>query len=45
MTEILEAIASAWAATSQLEIVSVAAGLLYVILAARENIWLSLIHI
>ena len=39
MTEILEAIASAWAATSQLEIVSVAAGLLYVILAARENIW------
>ncbi|MBX2847395.1 MAG: nicotinamide riboside transporter PnuC [Acidiferrobacterales bacterium] len=39
MSEFLEAIAAAWAATSQLEIVSVVFGLLYVILAARENIW------
>jgi len=37
--EIVESIATAWAATSPLEIVSVAFGLLYVILAARENIW------
>lgn len=32
-------LAEAWQATSQLEVVSVAFGLAYVILAARENIW------
>ena len=39
MTEIIEAISTAWAMTSYLEIVSVVFGLLYIILAARENIW------
>lgn len=39
MSEVLQAITTAWAETSQLEIVSVVFGLLYVILAARENIW------
>lgn len=39
MIEILQAITSAWAVTSQLEIVSVVFGLIYIILAARENIW------
>ncbi len=39
MTETIQSIAAAWAATSQLEIVSVVFGLIYVILAARENIW------
>lgn len=35
----LEKLASAWQATSHLEIISVAFGLAYVILAARENSW------
>ena len=35
----LEAIITAWHATSTLEIVSVLFGLAYVILAARENVW------
>jgi len=39
MIGVFEAIAVAWAATSPLEIVSVVFGLIYVILAARENIW------
>ena len=39
MQELIAAIAGAWTATSQLEIVSVLFGLAYVILAARENIW------
>lgn len=39
MSDALTAIATAWAATSNLEIVSVIFGLIYVILAARENIW------
>lgn len=39
MSETLQAIEVAWAGTSQLEIVSVVFGLIYVILAARENIW------
>lgn len=39
MTDLFEAVIEAWAATSGLEIVSVAFGLLYIILAARENLW------
>ena len=39
MTEILTALELAWQAISSLEIVSVAFGLAYVILATRENIW------
>lgn len=39
MTDIVSAVADAWQATSALEVVSVAAGLAYVLLAARENIW------
>ena len=39
MSDLFNAVVTAWAATSQLEIVSVVFGLLYVILAARENIW------
>ncbi len=35
----LDKIVSAWQVTSQLEVVSVAFGLTYVILAARENSW------
>ena len=35
----IEALAVAWSATSNLELVSVLFGLLYVILAARENAW------
>ena len=35
----IDAIAAAWAQTSQLEIISVVFGLAYVILAARENPW------
>ena len=35
----IEALLNAWAATSNLEIVSVVFGLLYVVLAARENPW------
>lgn len=35
----LEQLSQAWQATSQLEIVSVAFGLAYVLLAARENSW------
>lgn len=39
MTEFLATLIAAWQATSGLEIISVAFGLAYVILAARENIW------
>lgn len=39
MSELLIAVNSAWESTSHLEMVSVFFGLLYVILAARENIW------
>ena len=35
----IDVLLAAWANTSQLEIVSVAFGLIYVILAARENAW------
>ncbi|MBT8115053.1 MAG: nicotinamide riboside transporter PnuC [Arenicella sp.] len=39
MTDILLAVSEAWQATSKLEFISVLAGLAYIILAARENIW------
>lgn len=39
MQDLIASIAVAWAGTSQLEIVSVVFGLVYVVLAARENIW------
>ena len=39
MTDFLSALQQAWLNTSQLEAVSVAFGLAYVILAARENSW------
>lgn len=39
MQDLTASIALAWAATSTLEVVSVFFGLVYVILAARENIW------
>ncbi|NND00311.1 MAG: nicotinamide mononucleotide transporter [Gammaproteobacteria bacterium] len=39
MTEFVQAANQAWQATSQLEMVSVAFGLAYLLLAARENIW------
>lgn len=39
MTELLNSLCDAWAATSNLEIISVAFGLLYIVLAARENSW------
>jgi len=38
-SDVMAQIAAAWSATSHLEIVSVVFGLIYVILAARENIW------
>lgn len=39
MSEALTAVSFAWQATSTLEIVSVVFGLIYIVLAARENIW------
>lgn len=39
MQDLIASIGVAWAGTSQLEIVSVVFGLVYVVLAARENIW------
>ena len=39
MNEALNSIAAAWSATGNLEIVSVVFGLVYIFLAARENIW------
>jgi nicotinamide mononucleotide transporter len=39
MQDLIVSIGAAWAGTSQLEIVSVLFGLVYVVLAARENIW------
>jgi nicotinamide mononucleotide transporter len=39
MQDLIASIAAAWSGTSQLEIVSVAFGVVYVVLAARENIW------
>ena len=35
----LESLASAWQATSTLEIISVLFGIAYIVLAARENVW------
>lgn len=39
MTEFLTSLNAAWAATSNTEIIAVAFGLIYIILAAKENIW------
>jgi nicotinamide mononucleotide transporter len=39
MTEFLKSLSAAWAATSHIEIVAVVFGLIYIILAAKENIW------
>jgi len=39
MSEFLSAVVEAWTATSNTEIVAVAFGLIYIILAAKENIW------
>ena len=39
MQDLIASIGVAWAGTSQLEIVSVVFGLVYVVLATRENIW------
>jgi nicotinamide mononucleotide transporter len=39
MTEFLTSLNAAWAATSNVEIVAVVFGLIYIILAAKENIW------
>ncbi len=39
MSELVSAVATAWQATSALEVISVAFGLIYIILAAREKIW------
>lgn len=39
MSEFLNAVIEAWAATSYTEIVAVVFGLIYIILAAKENIW------
>ena len=39
MTEFVSSISIAWAATSNLEIVSVIFGLVYIVLAAKENAW------
>ena len=39
MNDIVNTIAAAWAVTTSLEIISVIFGLIYVYLAARENIW------
>jgi len=39
MSEFVSGLSSAWAATSNIEIVAVMFGLLYIILAARENSW------
>lgn len=39
MQDLIGPIGVAWTGTSQLEIVSVVFGLVYVVLAARENIW------
>jgi len=39
MTEFLDGVQAAWAATGNIEIIAVLFGLAYVILAARENSW------
>ena len=39
MSEFLNAVIEAWAATSHTEIVAVVFGLIYIVLAAKENIW------
>ena len=39
MNETLNAISLAWAATSHIEIIAVAFGLAYIVLAAKENSW------
>jgi len=39
MTEFLIGVQSAWAATSNIEIIAVIFGLAYIVLAARENSW------
>lgn len=38
-TELLSGLSAAWAATSNIEIVAVVFGLIYIILAAKENVW------
>lgn len=39
MTDFLTSLNAAWAATSHLEMVAVLFGLIYIILAAKENVW------
>ena len=39
INEFLIGLGNAWAATSNIEIVAVAFGLIYIILAAKENVW------
>ena len=39
INEFLIGLGDAWAATSNIEIVAVAFGLIYIILAAKENVW------
>ncbi len=39
MSDFLNGLSSAWAATSHIEIVAVVFGLIYIILAAKENVW------
>lgn len=39
MTDFLTSLEMAWAATSHIEIVAVLFGLIYIILAAKENVW------
>lgn len=39
MNDFLSSLNAAWAATSHVEIVAVAFGLIYIILAAKENVW------
>jgi len=39
MSAMLTELSSAWAATSNIEVVAVVFGLFYIILAAKENIW------
>jgi nicotinamide mononucleotide transporter len=39
MSAMLTELSAAWAATSNIEVIAVVFGLLYIILAAKENIW------
>jgi nicotinamide mononucleotide transporter len=38
-SEILSGLTSAWASTGQVEVVAVVFGLIYILLAAKENVW------